>query len=83
MSATYAGVKGKTAATVAVATARPAAKPLTEAERARIARTKAFIEEHLPEAVDVVKDFYAAGLIDGWRSVTNARLIEGNGDGTQ
>lgn len=84
MSATYAGIKGKVAAAaVVVATARPAAGPLTEAERERITRTKTFIEGHLPEAVGVVKDLYTEGLIDGWRNVASVRLIEGNGDGTQ
>ena len=81
---TYAAAKGKmTQAPKVVAKARPAAGPLTEAERERITRHKAFIEERLPEAVGVVKDFYAAGLIDGWRNVVSVRLIEGNGDGTQ
>ena len=65
------------------AKARPAAGPLTEAERERITRAKAFIAERLPEAVGVVKDLYTEGLIDGWRSVASVRLIEGNGDGSQ
>ena len=81
---TYASTKGKmTAAPAPAEKARPAAGPLTDAERARITRNKALIEERLPETVGVVKDLYAAGLIDGWRSVASVRLIEGNGDGTQ
>ena len=81
---TYAAAKGKMrAAPVVAEKSRPAAGPLTDAERARITRNKALIEERLPEAVGVVKDLYAAGLIEGWRSVASVRLIEGNGDGTQ
>jgi hypothetical protein len=44
-------------------------KPLTEAERARVAHTVSQVKELMPELVSVVKDLHAAGLIDGWRDV--------------
>ena len=80
----YAAAKGKmTAAPVVAEKARPAAGPLTDAERARITRNKALHEQCLPERLPFFKDLYEAGLIDGWRNVASVRLIEGNGDGTQ
>ncbi|TCS35787.1 hypothetical protein EDC30_10986 [Paucimonas lemoignei] len=74
----YAKLKGR--ATVAPATAEVKPKtsedlpPLTAEAHARIKQTIADVKEHLPEMVDMVKDFHAAGLIDGWRSVTFKRL---------
>lgn len=87
MSATYAGAKGKAAdfgQKSASTAARPALRPLSAEEQAKVAMKKAFIEEHLPEVVPLVKDFYNAGLIDGWRSVSAVRLLnKGDGDGTE
>lgn len=81
MSATYAGAKGRSVQAVAVK--KPPLRPLTAEEQAKVAFKKAFVEENIPEAVPFIKELYAEGLIDGWRSVLSARLIEGDGDGTQ
>lgn len=52
--------------------------PLTDAERARITETVAFVKENMPEVRDIVKDFVDAGLIHGWRNVTVKREENGN-----
>ena len=87
MSRTYAGAKGKTGDLLpksGFTAARPALRPLSAEEQAKVAMKKAFVEAHLPEAVPLVKDLYQAGLIDGWRSVAEVRLLnKGDGDGTE
>lgn len=83
MSATYAGAKGKFAAVTVAAAVKLPLPALSEAERVRVAESKAFVEARMPEVVGVVKDLYGAGLIDGWRSVASVRLIERDGDGTR
>lgn len=71
----YAAQKGR-----ATTTANPAAKaapdPLTPAEDTRIAQNRAFVQEHLRDIVPLFRNLHAEGLIDGWRAITNCRLIE-------
>lgn len=83
MSATYAGAKGRAARAIEARPVQRALRPLTADEQAKVAFKKAFVEENIPEAVPFIKELYAEGLIDGWRSVVEVRQIEGDGDGTQ
>jgi len=82
VSATYAGMKGRTAALQAASpVARAELRPLSAAQAARVAENKARVEAHLPEMLPFFKDLYAEGLIDGWRAVVSVRLIEGMNHG--
>ncbi|NDP59565.1 MAG: hypothetical protein GZ090_09430 [Oxalobacteraceae bacterium] len=62
------------APSVRVRPAAPAAPkvlpPLSATEHARIKATIAIAKEKCPELVQMVKELYALGMIDGWRSVT-------------
>lgn len=44
-------------------------QPLTTAEQARVAETRAAVREHLPEAMPFIKELHELGMIDGWRDV--------------
>lgn len=43
--------------------------------RAPVADNRAFVIEHMPELVDLIKELHAAGLIAGWRSVQNCKSL--------
>ena len=47
-----------------------------EREKARIEANIAAVKEHIPEMVDIIKDFHARGMIPGWRSVAWAGPLE-------
>lgn len=55
---------------VAPAAARSTLPPVSDAERVRIQRTIATARESCPELIDLVKQLYELGMIDGWRAVT-------------
>lgn len=71
----YASAKGRSVQRPAAPTRREPA-PLSEAEQQRIAETRAMVVEHMPEAVQFIKDLHAEGLIDGWRNVTRCTLLD-------
>ena len=54
-------------------------RPLIPAQQAEIAKRKALVEEHLPEAVVLIKQFFELGMIDGWRSVVSVTFTPGDG----
>lgn len=74
----YAAQKGR-AAPVAKAAAPAPAMPLTDAEQQRVAETRAAVVEHMPEAVQFIKDLHAEGMIDGWRNVVRCSLLDDAG----
>ena len=41
-----------------------------------MAKNKALIYEHMPELVPIIKEWYALGMIDGWRGVS-VKLVDG------
>ena len=49
-------------------------RQLNQAEVAQVARNKAAVYEHLPEAVPFIKELHEAGMIDGWRGVGEVTL---------
>lgn len=78
LSGGYAQAKGR-AATVEAEVVRPP-KPLTEQQKAIVAKNKAFVMEHMPEMKDFLGDLHKEGLIDGWRAVTNCRRLDEQGE---
>lgn len=54
----------------AVAAEKRPPRPLTTRQRAAAEQARADVLAHMPEMVPVIKEFVAAGLIDGWRDVT-------------
>lgn len=73
----YAAIKGQQikAAPVVSNTATVPASELSDEEFQRTAENKAFVLEHMPELVDLIKELHAAGLIAGWRSVQNCKSL--------
>lgn len=71
----YAAAKGRAIQRPA-STTRREPTPLSEAEQQRVAANRAMVIEHLPEAVQFIKDLHAEGLIDGWRNVTRCTLLD-------
>lgn len=56
---------------------RPApAKPLSEAEEARVADNKDFILAHMPEMLPIIRDLHADGLVDGRRNFVRCTLLD-------
>lgn len=51
-------------------------RALSDGEKAAIAQRREFVHEHLPEAVDFVKQLHELGMIEGWRNVTRVGMIE-------
>lgn len=72
----YASAKGRATQTAPAATRHKTTAVLSEAEKARIGDNKAFIVEHMPEMLPMIRELHAEGLIDGWRSVKSCRVIE-------
>lgn len=70
-------------ATLFTASKSPPAKPqvyaprkLSAAEEEKVACTKMRVELHMPELVPEIKALYAAGMIEGWRAVSNFEFVE-------
>ncbi len=76
MCSDYASQKPRSApgATTAAPAAPP--RPLSPTEVARVADNKAFVQEHLPDALPLFKALFAEGLVEGWRSWDNCHLRE-------
>lgn len=75
---TYASIKGQPTRTAPQASTTASAAPaedLPSDEMERIADNRAFVIEHMPELVDLIKELHAAGLIVGWRSVQNCKSL--------
>jgi len=49
--------------------AASAPKPLTDAERERVAETIVQVRALVPGLVPLVKDLHALGMFDGWRAI--------------
>lgn len=75
----YAAQKGR-AAPVAKAAAAAQARPLTEAEEARIDANKGFVLNHMPELLPTIRALHAEGMIDGWRSLLRCTLLDESGN---
>lgn len=71
----YAAAKGRAVQRPATV-ARREPKPLSEADQQRIAENRAMVLQHMPEAVQFIKDLHAEGLIDGWRNVARCTLLD-------
>lgn len=72
---TYAAAKGRAIQRPATEPQRRPPKPLSEADQQRVADNRAFVLEHIPDLVPIIKDLHAIGYIDGWRNVINCKLI--------
>lgn len=72
----YASAKGRAIQRPATDQPRRPTRPLSEADQQRVAANRAFVLEHMPEAVQFIKDLHAEGLIDGWRNVTRCTLLD-------
>ena len=70
----YAAQKGRAAPTAPVVKAATT-RPLTPAEEARVAENRAFVIEHMPELLPMIRSMHAEGLIDGWRSIKSCRIL--------
>lgn len=57
---------------------KPAASPvyreLNEREKAKIARNRALVHQHIPEMVPLMKQMIELGLIEGWRNVVKVEV---------
>ena len=64
--------------------AEPVLRPLRDLkpdEQAQVARNKASVYAHLPEAVPFIKELHEAGMIDGWRGVVSVDVHPSTGSG--
>jgi len=76
---TYAAAKGRPAparGTAAPSPAKARQTPLTATDMASVEANKAFVLEHLPEALPFIRALHAEGLIDGWRCVMRCTLLD-------
>lgn len=76
---TYASIKGWSGTAGHLPAASPARREpplLTPKQQAQVATNRDFVREHMPELTSMLKEMHAAGLIDGWRSVENCRLLD-------
>lgn len=48
--------------------------PLSDAERERTAKAKAFVHKHLPDMIPLIRELVAVGYLPGWRGVHNFYL---------
>ncbi|MFZ5658751.1 MAG: hypothetical protein ACOY5C_02715 [Pseudomonadota bacterium] len=57
---------------------KPAASPvyleLNEREKAKIARNRALVHQHIPEMLPLMKHMVELGLIEGWRNVVKVEV---------
>lgn len=73
----YARIKGSAAPVTPARFVAPSApRPLSEAERERVAENRAFVLEHLPELVPIIGELHQSGIVDGWRCVQNCRMLD-------
>lgn len=79
--ATYAGAKQRSPTSPAAVRVSTAPRPLSDAERAKVAENKAFVETNLPDLIPFIKELHAEGMIDGWRAVQNCELLKRNDHG--
>lgn len=70
----YAKATGRARTVAPVALAPREARSLSESEVDLVAKNRAFVIEHIPEIVPLIKALHAEGLIDGWRAVQNCKL---------
>lgn len=58
---------------------RRPSRALSEAEQAVVAGNRAAVHAHLPELVPFIKELHEAGMIDGWRGVSEVKLLKKEG----
>lgn len=51
-------------------------RQLTAVGMEAIAKRRAFVHEHLPEAVPFIQELHGFGMIDGWRNVSRVGPAE-------
>lgn len=66
---------GRTPSTTVAA--RPAPPPLSEAEKLAVSQRVALVKEHIPEAMEGIKQLHALGMIDGLRSIISVTTPDG------
>ncbi|MCX7206108.1 MAG: hypothetical protein NT086_09035 [Proteobacteria bacterium] len=55
--------------------------PLTDKEKAAVASRAALLKEHIPEAMDFLKELHRLGMVDGLRAIKNVTVngvVHGN-----
>lgn len=55
--------------------------PLTRKEKAAVAVRVALVKEHIPEAMDFLKELHSLGMVDGLRAIKNVTVngvVHGN-----
>ncbi len=55
--------------------------PLTEKEKTAVASRVALVKEHIPEAMDFLKELHSLGMVDGLRAIKNVTVngvVHGN-----
>lgn len=59
---------------------RPAAPPpqLSAQQEAEVAANKAFVLDHMPDLLPMLRALVDEGMIDGWRSVKQCVLLDGS-----
>jgi hypothetical protein len=71
----YASAKGKTARFAQEKRIPPLG--LSEAQKEAIAGRVRQVKEHIPEALDFVRDLHGEGLVDGLRCIVAVTVCEG------
>lgn len=72
---TYAAQKGRANQPALKASPAIAPSEVSAATQTRIEANKQFVQEAMPDLIPFMRDLHAAGLIDGWRSIANCKLI--------
>lgn len=57
--------------------AHQAPPALSDAEKLVIAQRVNLVKEHIPEAMDFIKDMHAFGMVDGLRCITSVTTPDG------
>ena len=74
----YASIKGQPLRMAPAADKAPPGAELSAAEIERVGANRDFVMQHMPELVDFIKELHAVGLVSGWRSVQNCKLLSKN-----
>lgn len=77
----YAGAKGRAEQRSAPALVAPTPE-LSDGEKAAIAERVHLLQAHEPGALDFFRALHKEGMVEGWRSIVEVTLIEGNDENT-
>jgi len=72
----YASAKGRTPSGSLKPLNAPPPRPLGEAEKEAVAERARQLKQHLPEAMDFLKELHAEGLVDGLRAIVSVTVFE-------